>query len=190
MRIRSVARVFAVPVAAAALMAGGLPAIAGAHPGFPDLSGFSPVAVDDYFVSLRPGTARMVNFSTPYNTVCNFYGGESAPTGPTQGLHCQGEMPGMQEVPFLGSERPAAGDCVVGAVNAAGSGYQLTRMFYGGCDGNPPAPPFGGKLLGVGQKLTYLNVTCGVGANQLVACSDTTSGDHGFVLQPSGSTAF
>jgi hypothetical protein len=38
--------------------------------------------------------------------------------------------------------------------------------------------------------LTYLNVTCAVGADNLVACLDTTSGDHGFVVQRSGSWAF
>jgi len=47
-----------------------------------------------------------------------------------------------------------------------------------------------GKALAVGQKLSYLNVTCAVGADNLIACLDTTSGDHGFVLQSVGSWAF
>jgi hypothetical protein len=38
--------------------------------------------------------------------------------------------------------------------------------------------------------LSYLNVTCAVGADNLIVCLDATSGDHGFVLQPSGSWAF
>ena len=46
------------------------------------------------------------------------------------------------------------------------------------------------EALAAGQKLSYLNVTCAVGADNLIACLDTTSGDHGFVLQPSGSWAF
>jgi hypothetical protein len=95
----------------------------------------------------------------------------------------------MDDVPFPGG-RTKPGDCVVGAVNFKGPGYDLSRMTYGGCDGNPPALPSGGKSLGVGQKLSYLNVTCAVGADNLVACLDTTSGDHGFVLQRSGSWAF
>jgi hypothetical protein len=38
--------------------------------------------------------------------------------------------------------------------------------------------------------VSYGNVTCAVGADQLVACQDTSLGHHGFVLSPSGSTAF
>jgi hypothetical protein len=63
-------------------------------------------------------------------------------------------------------------------------------MSYSGCYGNAPALPTGAKLLAAGQKLTYLNVTCAVGADNLLACLDTTSGDHGFVVQRSGSWAF
>jgi hypothetical protein len=66
----------------------------------------------------------------------------------------------------------------------------LSRMSYGGCGGNPAALPYGGKALAAGQKLSYLNVTCAVGADKLIACLDTTSGDHGFVLQSVGSWAF
>lgn len=62
-------------------------------------------------------------------------------------------------------------------------------MSYG-CDGNAPTLTSTGKPLGAGQKLSYLNVTCAVGADSLVACLDTTSGSHGFVLQRSGSSAF
>jgi hypothetical protein len=78
----------------------------------------------------------------------------------------------------------------VGSVDFKGPNYQLSRMSYAGCDGNPAPLPAGGKPLGTGQKLTYLNVTCAVGADNLVACLDTTSGDHGFVVQRSGSWAF
>ncbi|MDT5148253.1 MAG: hypothetical protein QOC58_2898, partial [Mycobacterium sp.] len=52
------------------------------------------------------------------------------------------------------------------------------------------ALPSGGKALSAGQKVSYLNVTCAVGADDLVACLDSTSGEHGFVLQRSGSWAF
>ena len=63
-------------------------------------------------------------------------------------------------------------------------------MSYAGCDGNPAALPVAGKPLAAGQKVSYLNVTCVVGTDNLLACLDTTSGDHGFVLQRSGSWAF
>jgi len=78
----------------------------------------------------------------------------------------------------------------VGSVDFKGPGYELSRMSYSGCDGNPASAPSGSKALNAGQKLSYLNVTCAVGNDNLVACLDATSGDHGFVLQRSGSWAF
>lgn len=162
-------------------------------PGFPDLNNFAPVSPDDgYFQQLRAGTSRLVNFAAPGNIVCSFYGGEQPVTAPTQGIGCDGVMPGMDGVPFNGGGTTAPpGTCVIGRVISQGAGYRLERENYGGCeDGHAPAPPYGGKPLGVGQKITYQNVTCAVGADQLTACLDTTSGQHGFVLKPSGSVAF
>jgi hypothetical protein len=159
-------------------------------PGFPNLDSFTAVPADGYVTTSPPGTAPRVNFSAANNLVCDFYGGPAPAPQPSQDIRCNGDMPGVDDLPFPGAVHPKPGDCVVGAVNFKGPGYQLSRMTYSGCDGNPAALPHSGKPLGVGQKLTYLNVTCAVGADNLVACLDTTSGDHGFVLQRSGSWAF
>jgi hypothetical protein len=47
-----------------------------------------------------------------------------------------------------------------------------------------------GALLNVGQKVLYQSATCGVGGDGLVACLDTSLGQHGFVLKPSGNVTF
>ncbi len=159
-------------------------------PGFPDLDGFTPVPADGYVTSPHPGGSPRISFSTPSALVCDFYGGPAPVPQPSQDIKCAGDMPGMDDVPFPGAGRLRPGDCVVGTVSFMGPGYQLSRMSYAGCDGNPAALPSGNKPLGVGQKLAYLNVTCAVGADNLLACLDTTSGNHGFVVQRSGSWAF
>ncbi|WP_407688178.1 hypothetical protein [Mycobacterium sp. HUMS_1102779] len=159
-------------------------------PGFPSLDDFSAVPSDGYVTTAGPHTSPRISFSTPHNLVCDFYGGPAPAPRPSQDIKCTGDMPGMSDVPFPGSGHPRPGDCVVGAVSFKGPGYELSRMSYGGCDGNPASLPSSGKLLGLGQKVSYLNVTCAVGGDNLVACLDTTSGDHGFVLQRSGSWAF
>ncbi len=159
-------------------------------PGFPNLDGFTSVPADGYVTSSGPGTPPRISFSAPYALVCDFYGGPAPAPQPSQDIKCNGDMPGMNDFPFPGGGHPRPGDCVVGSVNFKGPGYQLSRMSYGGCDGNAATLPSGGKLLGEGQKLSYLNVTCAVGPDNFVACLDTTSGDHGFVLQRSGSWAF
>ena len=168
------------------------PPQAGAQPppGFPNLDSFSSVPADGYATTSRQGGAPRISFSATPTLVCDFYGGAAPAPQPSQDIKCNGDMPGMDDVPFPGGGRTKPGDCVVGAVNFKGPGYELSRMSYGGCDGSPPALPSGGKSLGGGQKLSYLNVTCAVGADGLVACLDTTSGDHGFVLQRFGSWAF
>ncbi|OBG37567.1 hypothetical protein A5672_18170 [Mycobacterium alsense] len=176
---------------AAAAIAGAPPrAGASPPPGFPNLDGFTAVPADGYAATPPQGGAPRISFSATPTLVCDFYGGSAPPTQPSQDIKCSGDMPGMDDVPISGGGRPRPGDCVVGAANFKGPGYALSRMSYGGCDGNPPALPPAGKPLDAGQKLSYLNVTCAVGADSLVACLDTTSGDHGFVLQRSGSWAF
>ncbi|MDD4867140.1 MAG: hypothetical protein PHQ28_08505 [Mycobacterium sp.] len=179
------ATAMAVSIAAAAPRAAAQP-----PPGFPNLDQFSAVPADGYLTTAGAGMSPRISFSTPHNVVCDFYGGPPPAPQPSQDIKCDGDMPGMNDVLFPGGGRPRPGDCVVGTVNFKGPGYALSRMSYGGCDGNPTAPPYRGKLLAAGQKLSYLNVTCAVAADNLVACLDTTSGDHGFVLQRSGSWAF
>lgn len=177
---------------AAALAIAAPPPRSGAEPppGFPNLDGFTAVPADGYAATPRRGGTPRISFSATPTLVCDFYGDTTPPTQPSQDIKCNGDMPGMDDVPISGGGRPRPGDCVVGEVNFKGPGYALSRMSYGGCDGNPPTLPSAGKALSAGQKLSYLNVTCAVGADNLVACLDTTRGDHGFVLQRSGSWAF
>jgi hypothetical protein len=175
--------------AASAIAVSAPPAGAEPPPGFPNLDAFTPVPADGYIIAGAPGSSPRVSFSAGSALVCDFYGGPPPVPQPSQDIKCKGDMSGMDDVPFPGG-RPRPGDCVVGSVDFKGPNYQLSRMSYAGCDGNPAPLPAGGKPLGTGQKLTYLNVTCAVGADNLVACLDTTSGDHGFVVQRSGSWAF
>lgn len=186
-----IARVIAgLTLAAASAIALPTPQVAAQPPpGFPHLDGFTSVPADGYVTSSGPTTPARISFAAPNAVVCDFYGGPAPAPQPSQDIKCSGDMPGLDDVPIPGGhQRP--GDCVVGSVNFKGPGYQLSRMSYAGCDGNPAALPSPGKLLAVGQKLSYLNVTCAVGADSLVACLDATSGEHGFVLQRSGSWAF
>lgn len=176
-------------ILAASAIVSAPPAPAAPPPGFPNLDGFTAVPVDGYLTT-SPGSAPRVSFSATPTLVCDFYGGPAPAPQPSQDIKCSGDMPGLNDLSFPGGGHPKPGDCVVGQVNFKGPGYELSRMSYGGCEGNPPPLPSGGKALGVGQKLSYLNVTCAVGTDNLVACLDTTSGDHGFVLQSSGSWAF
>ncbi|MBW0015822.1 hypothetical protein [Mycobacterium sp.] len=159
-------------------------------PGFPNLDGFTPVSADGYTAPTRQDASTRISFSATPTLVCDFYGGAAPPPQPSQDIKCTGDVPGLDDLTFPGGGHPKPGDCVVGSVNFKGPGYELSRMSYAGCDGNPPTLSSGGKPLAAGQKLSYLNVTCAVGADNLVACLDTTSGDHGFVLQRSGSWAF
>jgi len=181
----------ALTLAAASAIAAAAPqAAAQPPPGFPNLDSFTSVPADGYLSTSRPGSSARISFSAPYTLACDFYGGPAPAPQPSQDIKCIGDMPGMNDFSFPGGGHLRPGDCVVGAVNFKGPGYELSRMSYGGCDGSPAALPNSGKLLGVGQKLSYLNVTCVVGADDLVACLDTTSGDHGFVLQRTGSWSF
>ncbi|WP_144207650.1 hypothetical protein [Mycobacterium tilburgii] len=159
-------------------------------PRFPNLDGFTAVPADGYITTSLPGNSPRINFSTPNSVVCDFYGGPAPAPRPSQEIKCTGEMPGIDDIPFPGGGHPKPGDCVEGSVNFRGPGYELSRMTYSGYGCNPAVLPHTGKTLNGGQKLSYLNVTCAVGADNLVACLDTTSGYHGFVLQSGGSWAF
>jgi hypothetical protein len=176
-------------LAAASVLAAPPHASAAPPPGFPNLDGFTSVPAEGYLTTPATGAPR-ISFSATPTLVCDFYGGPAPVPQPSQDIKCNGDMPGMDDITFPGGGHPKPGDCVVGAVNFKGPGYELSRMTYSGCEGSPPALPPGGKSLSAGQKVSYLNVTCAVGADNLVACLDTTSGDHGFVLQRSGSWAF
>jgi hypothetical protein len=151
-------------------------------PGFPDLNSFTLVPVEDYFMGGQHGSSpesRGVAFSTPYSVNCTFEAPLSPQPGRPTGVFCYGDVPGMSGTESL--------KCPTGNVDGAGpaGGYQITPQ-SGNCS---PFVEYG-KQLGVGQKVAYRNVTCAVGADQLIACLDTNSGHHGFVLKPSGSDVF
>jgi hypothetical protein len=177
-------------LAAASAIASAQHVTAQPPPHFPNLDTFTAVPAEGYVTPSLPGAPPRVNFTPTATLVCDFYGGAAPAPQPSADIKCSGDMPGMDDFTFPGASHLRPGDCVVGSVAFKGPGYELSRMSYGGCDGNPAALPTKGKPLGAGQKITYLNVTCAVGPDNLVACLDTTSGDHGFVLQPSGSWAF
>ncbi|BBY33406.1 hypothetical protein [Mycolicibacter minnesotensis] len=173
-----------------AVAAGGLLLVAPGSPaqaqpaGFPNFDDFAAVPVDNYISTGPKGPGRWVNFSTPYNVACQF-DAIAPPAGTTQAIMCDGDMPGLANAP-LGSGAPVPGGCVIGTVRSQGAaGLRLNR------ESTDCGRQFSnGAFLGVGQKLAYGNVTCAVGSDQLVACLDTSLGQHGFVLSPSGSTAF
>ncbi|MGV0634400.1 hypothetical protein ABQE69_09505 [Mycolicibacillus trivialis] len=169
----------------AAAMTSGVPAAA-LPPGFPSFDGFTAVAAENYFVVPEKGP-RTIHFSTPYNVQCFFEAGaEPISAWNGQDLHCMGDLPGTDK-PVDGAG--PAGECLVATVGPASGGwgpdYGLGTTPYR-CN----AQFSSGTLLASGQKISYRNVTCGVGADRLLACLDTSSGEHGFVLRPAGSTAF
>jgi hypothetical protein len=177
------ARFLAVGIIGGALYAGGCAPHASALPaGFPDLNAFAATPVDNYIGTGPKGPKRFVSFSTPYNIECNFVATvEPVPAGQSQGISCDGDIPGYSSGPT------ATEACGVGTVADWGaSGFRFEKELTN-C---PPRPANSGTLLQVGQKVTYENVTCAVGGGGLVACLDTNLGQHGFVLKPSGSVAF
>lgn len=175
-------RVLAAGVLAAGLSAAVFPPPATASPaGFPDLNGFTAVPADDYVTTGPKGPGRWVDFSTPYNISCQFVAVEEP--GSSEAISCDGDMPGMDNAAYTqGSPEP--GWCLIGTVRSTNSGGLRLNRESVMC---PAGPYNAGTLLNVGQKVSYGNVTCAVGADQLVAC---LSGQHGFVLKPSGSSAF
>ena len=161
---------------------------AGAQPaGFPDFGGFTAVSADNYFATAPTGFGRWVKFSTPYNIECQF----NAPVGElragiAQSVICSGDMPGLAELPLVADTMVPGEGCEIGKVRSSDAEGMWLKRVSTVC-GRQFSD---GALLGVGQKVSYLNVTCAVGADQLVACLDTSLGHHGFVLRPSGSYAF
>ena len=180
-----IARVLAIGGTVGGLLLGGAGSPAGAQPAeFPDLDAFTAVPVDGYLSAGPKTPGRWVNFATPYNISCQFDAVDPQ-AGSSQAITCDGDMPGLATAP-LGSGEPVPGGCVIGTVRSQGAaGLRLNRESTG-CGRQFST----GAFLGVGQKLSYANVTCAVGTDQLVACLDTSLGHHGFVLSPSGSSAF
>ena len=162
-------------VAATALWTAGAHSASADTGGFPDLGAFAPVSADGFTNTVKGYSS--VLFSTPYNVRCEFAARPvtNLPSGaPSQLINCAGAVPSM-------------GSCATGAVLSQGDGPAYTVERKADDCG---ATFSNGTLLNVGQKITVANVTCAVGADQLIACLDTNSGNHGFVLQPSGSWGF
>ncbi|WP_085235011.1 hypothetical protein [Mycobacterium conspicuum] len=147
------------------------PSASALPPGFPDLSGFSTVSADQYFVEGNaPG---MVTFSTPYDLTCSFTreaGGHSS-----QYLRCKGQMADSND------------PCAFGEITWESSKDSYDRTWEGSDCTNRFAYA---RPLSPGQKVSFGNVTCAVGDNRLSACLDTFNGEHGFFMQPSGSRFF
>lgn len=160
---------------------------AGAQPtAFPDFDDFTVVPADSYITTGPKGPGRWVSFATPYNVACQFDApADGVAAGSSQAVSCDGDMPGLANAP-LASGATVPGGCVIGTVRSQGAaGLRLNRESTG-CGRQFST----GAFLGVGQKVSYRNVTCAVGTDQLVACLDTSLGHHGFVLRPAGSSAF
>jgi hypothetical protein len=139
---------------------------------FPDLNSFSPVSAEQYFVTPpKENAAPTLDFSTPYNITCSFTRGNHYP----QYLRCDGRMADSSD------------PCAFGEIYWEPSKSSYDRDWQGTNCGNPFSYS---KLLSAGQKVSFLDVTCAVGDNRLVACLNTFGGQHGFVLRPSGSEFF
>jgi hypothetical protein len=151
-------------------------------PGFPNLDSFAPVPVDNYIATGPKGPGRFVEFSTPYNIQCGFTATINPQlAGSSQGIHCEGQIPGVASGPT------PTESCATGAVGDWGAaGFRIDKELSG-C---PMGAYNSGALLGAGQKLSYQNVTCAVGADGLVACVDNSVGQHGFALKPTGNVTF
>ncbi|WP_235630914.1 hypothetical protein [Mycobacteroides abscessus] len=159
--------------------------------GFPRLDLFSAVAVEDYMVTYIRGR-RIVAFSTPYSLMCDFDAPADPADPPAPRLHCAGDLPGTTSGRFSTSQSPAA--CTVGTVDFSPSGgYEFMPYDWKCGDINfrlDDFPYWSGRQLDPGEKLSYGNITCAVGGDNLVACLDTRGGQHGFLIRPSGSRAF
>jgi hypothetical protein len=142
---------------------------AAAPPGFPDVNAFTPVEPKAYTISKPDST--FIGFVTTRGVSCTWgYSSDPNAHGPVE---CSGNILGIPDSAPDGGNSGCA---------AASSNAPITRR-GGAC------APFSSSLatLNGGQKLTAVNVTCVVGADGLTACID---GDHGLVLQPSGSWTF
>lgn len=160
-----------IPITSAVIVLAAAPGCASAQPpAFPDLGSLADVT-QNYLGTGPRNSGTIALFSTPDGLHCGLT---------STNAQCQGPLPGVQNVPISPSGS-TQGDCDLGGAQASGSGGSINH-YKGPC----PAPP-GVKLLDVGQKITQGTTTCGVLAGGVTAC---TTGTHGFVLQPSGSSSF
>lgn len=159
----------------------GLPRIAWAAPDIPDLDSFTAVDLAPYRHYLNPRAGEFIDFSTPDGLSCQFrLSSSTTDDTDSQGLNCRGAIPGVEPATSTTTM------CPFTDVRATGGLIYHFSPYFGACDEKPV-----GALLPAGSKISDGNITCAVGAGELTVCSDVRVGQrHGFVLRPSGSTAF
>ncbi|MEZ0049614.1 hypothetical protein ABIA30_000604 [Mycobacterium sp. MAA66] len=173
-------------VLAGSVMLGLSPAATAAPPNFPDLAAFQPVNPDDYRAEHGYATEG-VRFSTPDGLHCslshNVRGSESVAS-------CRGDLPGTGGI--TGVLATSYVPTVWQDVDLSQPEMYLEMDDHGLRD--VPVDPSSFRLLPVGSRITYQNITCVVGDEPITACIiDSVSPDlvdHGFVLRPGGSSTF
>jgi hypothetical protein len=171
--------------AAAAVILGAVSMFAGssiaaaAPPGFPDVNAFSPVDPSSHTVG-NPRSSE-IEFVAPDGVSCSW--GFSTEPNDREAVLCEGNIPGIP------ASAPDDGNSGCGQVHVVGYPNSRTGPYVISRHGGSCGPFSGFPPLGVGQKLSATNITCVVGANDLTACIDSSDG-HGFLFEPSGSSAF
>lgn len=151
------------------------PAASAQPPGFPDINNFADVT-NTFTQHGGRGTVG-VKFATPDGLSCGL-GMPSSVTSDNQLVQCNGPLPGI--------DGASNGTCDLGYAQAPPSGPGAVSHSDGNCPSGPPDLP----ILNPGQKVSYGNIACGVAPGGVTACINTSNGEHGFVLQPSGSWSF
>jgi hypothetical protein len=164
-------------VYAALVLAMSAPGTASAQPpGFPDLSGLADVT-DQYLgpAVRNPGPVSL--FSTRTGLNCSISNADN-------GLaHCTGALPGIAGIPAA----PGTGACNLGLAQVFAGSPATISHYKGNCPSTPPVS----RVLSPGEKVFAGGTTCGVTALGVLACVNSENNStHGFVLQPSGSSAF
>ena len=140
-------------------------------PKFPDLSGYAPVNVNDYDISIsNPGQPpdQTVYFLTPDGVICSFISGEAL---------CRGNnLPSIPPAP----SNPNAG---ITGVNWIGTTTGIKQTNEGEQSRVISGQPI--KTLPPSHSITVNGIICGVDNSGTTACKDPQ--DRGFVLSPKGS---
>ncbi|GFG99132.1 hypothetical protein MTIM_50110 [Mycobacterium timonense] len=140
-------------------------------PKFPDLSGYTPVNVKDYGISIsNPGQPpdQTVYFLTPDGIICSFIANEAL---------CRGNnLPAIPPAP----SNPAAGITGVNWIGTTSGLKQTNEGEQSKVIGGQPI-----KTLPPGHSITVDGIICGVDNSGTTACKDPQG--RGFVLSPHGS---
>jgi hypothetical protein len=157
-------------------------------PGFPDTNAFTAVDPQVYLRidnAGQPGggsnSVTRVYFSTSDDVLCSWVYVPQTMENliAYTGITCSGNIPGIPDsVPDNGG----VGCARVGPPTLLSPEFVFDRH-WGAC------PPFNAVSLNAGQKIETGNATCVVGTASLIACINPAA-EHGFVLQPSGSSVF